>query len=205
MDKKNLLQKLSDIIGVNFSTEERAILADVSPVAPAATPATPATPPATTGDAKEFKTVDGVSVFITGVDTDGKIDPVNSSVYTDATMTTPATDGEYKLDNGMTITVLSGKVAEVSNADEEAQDKAMGEEMKKMVSQMSVQSAKIEALEKLITKSNEATLLLTKTVTKILDTPVNFQMNIETPKAKKTYDELSPLQKIQFNRGEITL
>jgi len=199
-NKTSLFKKLGDIIKANFSKEEQTLLADV-----ATPPASTTTPVATAGEAKEFKTVDGISVFITGVSADGKIDPTTSSAYSDSTATTPVLDGTYSLDNGMTITVASGKVTEVSTPSEEAKDTAVGEEMKKMVAQMSAQNAKIEALEKLITKSNEAAVLLTKTVKTILDTPVEFKMSVEKEKVKRTFEDLSPVEKIKYRNGELEL
>lgn len=196
MEKNTLLKKLSDIIGLTFSKEERQLLSEVAP-APVEVKA---------DDVKEFKTAEGVSLFISGVTPEGKIDPTTASVYTDVAMITPAPDGKHKLDNGVEITVVSGKVTEVTEPTVPAPAPAITEEeLNKVVAQISAQETQLAELKALLTKTNEATVLLSTTVQKILDTPVNFQMNTETTKVKRTFDDLSPLERIQYNRGEITL
>jgi len=64
----------------------------------------------------EIKTQDGVSLYTT----DELV--LEAAVYTDAEMTTTATDGDYTLEDGRVISVLNGMVAEIATPEEEAQD-----------------------------------------------------------------------------------
>lgn len=67
----------------------------------------------------EVKLKDGTSLFIV-VDNEGKVN-TGQAVYTDATMATPAVDGDYETADGLMVSVLGGTVAEVATAQEENQ------------------------------------------------------------------------------------
>jgi hypothetical protein len=72
----------------------------------------------------DVKANDGaVLLRITGdIATDSKVEVINE----DGSLA-DAKDGEFKLEDGTSITVLAGKIAEVSTAAEEASDEAEGE------------------------------------------------------------------------------
>jgi len=67
----------------------------------------------------EVKLKDDTSLFIV-VDNEGKVN-TGQAVYTDATMATPAPDGDYVTTDGLMVSVLGGTVAEVATAQEENQ------------------------------------------------------------------------------------
>jgi len=116
----------------------------------------------------------------------------------------PAPDGTYILEDGNSITVMSGKVSEVSTAQEEGQDAT---EMAQLKAQFSTQKTELEAmvtkfssekseLVKEITELKKVQLATLQTLDKILNVPVE---TIDLESKGKSYEDMSPAEKYRHD------
>lgn len=147
--------------------------------------------------AKEFKTADGVSVFVTGVDTDGLIDPTKCKAFSDAAATMPMADGEYTFADGSSITIAGGIITEVESAAGAATEppNPMADMAIKMAAQEKSFSVKLadqkkafdEEIKKLqnINQSNAAIMI------KMMDQPIYTA----EPTKTKEYKDMSAAEK----------
>jgi len=199
-DKSNLLGKAFKALKEAFTPEEITELnTHLNP--PVAAPVVAAEAP------KEFKTKEGVSVFITGADADGNIVPTTSKAFSDAAGTTPVLDGEYVFDNGTSITVAAGIVTEVENAAAVSTETA--DPMAEMAVQMSAQKDAFELklaaqktwFEKEIADLKEANKVAFKTIDKILNTPI-VTTNLSAERVEKPVSEMNNYELLRYNRGE---
>lgn len=199
-DKSNLLGKAFKALKEAFTPEEITELnTHLNP--PVAAPVVAAEAP------KEFKTKEGVSVFITGTDADGNIVPTTSKAFSDAPGTTPVLDGEYVFDNGTSITVAAGIVTEVENAAAVSTETA--DPMAEMTVQMSAQKDAFELklaaqktwFEKEIADLKEANKVAFKTIDKILNTPI-VTTNLSAERVEKPVSEMNNYELLRYNRGE---
>ena len=151
---KEVFKKLKDLISVHFSTEEQTKLNEL----PTPIPAPLATSPAPT--AKEFKTAEGLSLFIVG---DSPL--VDATVFADAQCTTPIADGNYNIE-GSTLVIAGGKITEVVSKENAPAESA---EMAAVVTQMKAEKV---AFDSQLAELKTDVIFLKKVIATILETPV---------------------------------
>lgn len=195
--KKTIVTLLSNVV----PAEQLQVVKDW--VKLAETP--PATPdPNAPAASKEIKTKDGKVLSITG----------ELAVGSEIKEKAPEglkdlADGDYVLidDAGkeLPISVIGGKIAEISTVQEEQKDPAEGEMAKQVATLTTQLSEQKKSNEKLITdlKTELASVKgqvvdLSNTLIKILEAPIN----LSAPKIEKKLDEMSNAEKVRFNRGE---
>lgn len=221
MDIQNIFKKIQLAISEKLSKEEKQALKDnivklnEQMAAPAA-----ATDPNAAPAAKTVKTQDGTTTLSYTGDLTPNVTEINI-VNPDGT-TAPAPDNTYTLEDGTSITVMGGKVMEVSTAQEEGQDTT---EMTKAVQQMEAKfSTQTKEIEKSYSvklaeqkKDFETQLVQLKAVvlhnSKLLDAIVNTPVDTidtDTKVAKfskeltdEEYNKLSNADKVKYNRGKL--
>ena len=148
-------------------------------------------PPAETPVApKEFKTKDGVSLFIVGEKPE-----VGLAVFSDIEGVTPAADGEYIFEE-YTIMVVGGLITEVKPYETEPE---VNHEMAAKMEALSKENADLKAnLELSNAKQSELVALFKR----ILDTPVDVKQTVNTPEPV-SYDNMSKADQVRYNRGKL--
>lgn len=158
------------------------------------------------GTPMEFKTKDGVSVFISGLGADGKV-AKDLKVFTDAAGTIAAADGPIILEDGSTVTVVGGVITDVK-APEPAKDP-----VQEAAVQMSAHKANLERSfevrlqkQKLefqveLEKVRKTNAVLAKTIEKILDTEIVIQ-TAQKEKKLKSKEDMTSAELVRHNRGE---
>lgn len=186
-----------------FLPEEMVLLAEE--LKAAVTPPAPTDLPASK-EAKEMKTKDGVSLFIDGLDADGKPVKNTSKAFADKAATSPMNDGDYILDNDMIVTVASGIVTDFKPAqdlippvgdmaDMKAQLAEHKKELEKANTKLADQETDFKAELEKMKKTN---LVLLKFMDKIVNAP------IVTPAKTgelKPVSEMSNAEKMRHERG----
>ena len=196
----NVISKIKDFIITKLSVDERVALEGLNPVAAPATMPTEEKKPSTEQTPevkmKEAKTVDGL-VFAY----DGEL--VIGTAIMDITSgtATPIMDGEYTMEDGNVVKILSGVVAEIASKEaevetaktpEEKEKALVPEEMKKDMYQMSAVQVSLQS--ELVSLKKQV-ILLNKVVNEILNTPIQNET-----KVSKNWEELSPLEKYRLSK-----
>jgi len=191
----NVISKIKDFIITKLSVDERVALEGLNPVAaPAQLPVDenkPSTEQTPEVKMKEAKTVDGL-VFAY----DGEL--VIGTAIMDITSGTasPVMDGEYTMEDGNIVTIVSGVVAEIASKAEEAPElpEVVAPELK-MPDMKTQMSAMQVSLESQISSLKKQVVLLNKVVNEILNTPIQNET-----KVSKNWEELSPLEKFRLSK-----
>lgn len=192
----NVISKIKDFIITKLSVDERVALEGLNPVAAPATmpvdenkPSTEQTPEV---KMKEAKTVDGL-VFAY----DGEL--VIGTAIMDITSGTasPVMDGEYTMEDGNVVKILSGVVAEIeSKKVEEIEAPEVVESELKYPKEMDTKMSAMQvSLESQISSLKKQVVLLNKVVNEILNTPIQNET-----KVSKNWEELSPLEKYRLSK-----
>jgi hypothetical protein len=200
----NVISKIKDFIITKLSVDERVALEGLNPVAAPATMPTEEKKPSTEQTPevklKEAKTVDGL-VFAY----DGEL--VIGTAIMDITSGTasPVMDGEYTMEDGNVVKILSGVVAEIASKEAEVETAKTPEEKEKekekelvpeeMKKDMYKMSAMQVSLESQISSLKKQVVLLNKVVNEILNTPIQNET-----KVSKNWEELSPLEKFRLTK-----
>jgi hypothetical protein len=141
---------------------------------------------------KEAKTVDGL-VFAY----DGEL--VIGTAIMDITSGTasPVMDGEYTMEDGNVVKILSGVVAEIeSKKVEEVEAPEVVESELKYPKEMDTKMSAMQvSLESQISSLKKQVVLLNKVVNEILNTPIQNET-----KVSKNWEELSPLEKFRLTK-----
>ena len=192
----NVISKIKDFIITKFSVDERVALEGLNPVAAPATMPTEEKKPSTEQTPevkmKEAKTVDGL-VFAY----DGEL--VIGTAIMDITSgtATPVMDGEYTMEDGNVVKILSGVVAEIeSKKVEEVEAPEVVESELKYPKEMDTKMSAMQvSLESQISSLKKQVVLLNKVVNEILNTPIQNET-----KVSKNWEELSPLEKFRLSK-----
>ena len=139
----------------------------------------------------EVKLKDGTSLFIVGVDKDGKVD-VNQPAFTDSAMTTPAPDGDYVVADGSTISVLSGAVAEVATANEESTEPmdALKAEIETLKAQLVAKDSEVINANKEATEIKASFETISTEFVALKSIVIGSGAKFETPKQEFKNDKL---------------
>lgn len=190
-------EKLLSIIGVDKTTEIKVALSEMQPVAPT-------TPIALS----EMKAIDetGSEVMLT---IDGEV-VVSTPVMVAGA---PAINGKYTLESGVTIVVVDGLIAEVIEEKAEEPAPVVENNMATQLSELTKRIEKFEGKFSALQKENtdlkislaKQSKVLTNAVS-VLDSVMDIPMAMSvtdssTPSVKKSYDEMSNIEKVKFNRG----
>lgn len=188
----NVISKIKDFIITKLSVDERVALEGLNPVAAPSTMPTDENKPSTEQTPevkmKEAKTVDGL-VFAY----DGEL--VIGTAIMDITSGTasPVMDGEYTMEDGNVVKILSGVVAEIASKAEEAPEVVAPElNVPDVNTQMSAMQVSLESQ---ISSLKKQVVLLNKVVNEILNTPIQNET-----KVTKNWDELSSLEKFRLTK-----
>ena len=188
----NVISKIKDFIITKLSVDERVALEGLNPVAAPSTMPTDENKPSTEQTPevkmKEAKTVDGL-VFAY----DGEL--TNGTAIMDITSGTasPVMDGEYTMEDGNVVKILSGVVAEIASKAEEAPEVVAPElNVPDVNTQMSAMQVSLESQ---ISSLKKQVVLLNKVVNEILNTPIQNET-----KVTKNWDELSSLEKFRLTK-----
>lgn len=198
---KQIKDKAMKTLSELFSKEEIVILqaelaaSVVAPVVPLA-----AAP-------KEFKTKDGVSIFITDADAEGNPVATTSKAFSDANGLVAMANGDYVLENGNTLTIADGIVSVVKEV-EVAPDPDPMAEMKTQLSAHTKEldktyAVKLAAIETKFTteldKVKTTNKVLLATIDKILNAPIK-----STPSTgvEKKREDMTNNEKVRNDRGE---
>jgi hypothetical protein len=114
-------------------------------------------------------------------------------------------DGEYTMEDGNVVKILSGVVAEIASKEAEVETAKTPEEKEKekekelvpeeMKKDMYKMSAMQVSLESQISSLKKQVVLLNKVVNEILNTPIQNET-----KVSKNWEELSPLEKFRLTK-----
>jgi hypothetical protein len=192
----NVISKIKDFIITKLSVDERVALEGLNPVAEKPTMPTEEKKPSTEQTPevkmKEAKTVDGL-VFAY----DGEL--VIGTAIMDITSGTasPVMDGEYTMEDGNVVKILSGVVAEIeSKKVEEVEAPEVVESELKYPKEMDTKMSAMQvSLESQISSLKKQVVLLNKVVNEILNTPIQNET-----KVSKNWEELSPLEKFRLSK-----
>ena len=192
----NVISKIKDFIITKLSVDERVALEGLNPVAAPATMPTEEKKPSTEQTPevkmKEAKTVDGLVFAYDGELTIGTaiMDITNGTA-------TPIMDGEYTMEDGNVVKILSGVVAEIeSKKVEEIEAPEVVESELKYPKEMDTKMSAMQvSLESQISSLKKQVVLLNKVVNEILNTPIQNET-----KVSKNWEELSPLEKYRLSK-----
>jgi hypothetical protein len=192
----NVISKIKDFIITKLSVDERVALEGLNPVAAPATMPTEEKKPSTEQTPevkmKEAKTVDGL-VFAY----DGELTIGTAIMDITSGTATPIMDGEYTMEDGNVVKILSGVVAEIeSKKVEEIEAPEVVESELKYPKEMDTKMSAMQvSLESQISSLKKQVVLLNKVVNEILNTPIQNET-----KVSKNWEELSPLEKYRLSK-----
>ena len=192
----NVISKIKDFIITKLSVDERVALEGLNPVAAPATMPTEEKKPSTEQTPevkmKEAKTVDGL-VFAY----DGELTIGTAIMDITSGTATPIMDGEYTMEDGNVVKILSGVVAEIeSKKVEEVEAPEVVESELKYPKEMDTKMSAMQvSLESQISSLKKQVVLLNKVVNEILNTPIQNET-----KVSKSWEELSPLEKYRLSK-----
>ena len=192
----NVISKIKDFIITKLSVDERVALEGLNPTAEKPTmpvdekkPSTEQTPEV---KLKEAKTVDGL-VFAY----DGELTIGTAIMDITSGTASPVMDGEYTMEDGNVVKILSGVVAEIeSKKVEEVEAPEVVESELKYPKEMDTKMSAMQvSLESQISSLKKQVVLLNKVVNEILNTPIQNET-----KVSKNWDELSSLEKFRLTK-----
>ena len=188
----NVISKIKDFIITKLSVDERVALEGLNPVAAPSTMPTDENKPSTEQTPevkmKEAKTVDGL-VFAY----DGELTIGTAIMDITSGTASPVMDGEYTMEDGNVVKILSGVVAEIASKAEEAPEVVAPElNVPDVNTQMSAMQVSLESQ---ISSLKKQVVLLNKVVNEILNTPIQNET-----KVTKNWDELSSLEKFRLTK-----
>ena len=192
----NVISKIKDFIITKLSVDERVALEGLNPVAAPSTMPTDEKKPSTEQTPevkmKEAKTVDGL-VFAY----DGELTIGTAIMDITSGTATPIMDGEYTMEDGNVVKILSGVVAEIeSKKVEEVEAPEVVESELKYPKEMDTKMSAMQvSLESQISSLKKQVVLLNKVVNEILNTPIQNET-----KVSKSWEELSPLEKYRLSK-----
>ena len=192
----NVISKIKDFIITKLSVDERVALEGLNPVAAPATMPTEEKKPSTEQTPevkmKEAKTVDGL-VFAY----DGELTIGTAIMDITSGTASPVMDGEYTMEDGNVVKILSGVVAEIeSKKVEEIEAPEVVESELKYPKEMDTKMSAMQvSLESQISSLKKQVVLLNKVVNEILNTPIQNET-----KVSKSWEELSPLEKFRLSK-----
>lgn len=192
----NVISKIKDFIITKLSVDERVALEGLNPVAAPATMPTDEKKPSTEQTPevkmKEAKTVDGL-VFAY----DGELTIGTAIMDITSGTASPVMDGEYTMEDGNVVKILSGVVAEIeSKKVEEVEAPEVVESELKYPKEMDTKMSAMQvSLESQISSLKKQVVLLNKVVNEILNTPIQNET-----KVTKNWDELSSLEKFRLTK-----
>ena len=192
----NVISKIKDFIITKLSVDERVALEGLNPVAAPATMPTEEKKPSTEQTPevkmKEAKTVDGL-VFAY----DGELTIGTAIMDITSGTASPVMDGEYTMEDGNVVKILSGVVAEIeSKKVEEVEAPEVVESELKYPKEMDTKMSAMQvSLESQISSLKKQVVLLNKVVNEILNTPIQNET-----KVSKSWEELSPLEKFRLTK-----
>ena len=192
----NVISKIKDFIITKLSVDERVALEGLNPVAAPATMPTEEKKPSTEQTPevkmKEAKTVDGL-VFAY----DGELTIGTAIMDITSGTASPVMDGEYTMEDGNVVKILSGVVAEIeSKKVEEIEAPEVVESELKYPKEMDTKMSAMQvSLESQISSLKKQVVLLNKVVNEILNTPIQNET-----KVSKSWEELSPLEKYRLSK-----
>lgn len=192
----NVISKIKDFIITKLSVDERVALEGLNPVAAPSTMPTDEKKPSTEQTPevkmKEAKTVDGL-VFAY----DGELTIGTAIMDITSGTASPVMDGEYTMEDGNVVKILSGVVAEIeSKKVEEVEAPEVVESELKYPKEMDTKMSAMQvSLESQISSLKKQVVLLNKVVNEILNTPIQNET-----KVSKSWEELSPLEKFRLTK-----
>ena len=192
----NVISKIKDFIITKLSVDERVALEGLNPVAAPSTMPTEEKKPSTEQTPevkmKEAKTVDGL-VFAY----DGELSIGTAIMDITSGTASPVMDGEYTMEDGNVVKILSGVVAEIeSKKVEEIEAPEVVESELKYPKEMDTKMSAMQvSLESQISSLKKQVVLLNKVVNEILNTPIQNET-----KVSKNWEELSPLEKYRLSK-----
>lgn len=192
----NVISKIKDFIITKLSVDERVALEGLNPVAAPSTMPTDEKKPSTEQTPevkmKEAKTVDGL-VFAY----DGELSIGTAIMDITSGTASPVMDGEYTMEDGNVVKILSGVVAEIeSKKVEEVEAPEVVESELKYPKEMDTKMSAMQvSLESQISSLKKQVVLLNKVVNEILNTPIQNET-----KVSKNWEELSPLEKFRLTK-----
>ena len=192
----NVISKIKDFIITKLSVDERVALEGLNPVAAPATMPTEEKKPSTEQTPevkmKEAKTVDGL-VFAY----DGELTIGTAIMDITSGTASPVMDGEYTMEDGNVVKILSGVVAEIESkkVEEIEAPEVIAPELKYPKEMDTKMSAMQVSLESQISSLKKQVVLLNKVVNEILNTPIQNET-----KVSKNWEELSPLEKYRLSK-----
>jgi hypothetical protein len=192
----NVISKIKDFIITKLSVDERVALEGLNPVAAPSTMPTEEKKPSTEQTPevkmKEAKTVDGL-VFAY----DGELTIGTAIMDITSGTASPVMDGEYTMEDGNVVKILSGVVAEIeSKKVEEVEAPEVVESELKYPKEMDTKMSAMQvSLESQISSLKKQVVLLNKVVNEILNTPIQNET-----KVTKNWDELSSLEKFRLTK-----
>ena len=192
----NVISKIKDFIITKLSVDERVALEGLNPVAAPSTMPTEEKKPSTEQTPevkmKEAKTVDGL-VFAY----DGELTIGTAIMDITSGTASPVMDGEYTMEDGNVVKILSGVVAEIeSKKVEEVEAPEVVESELKYPKEMDTKMSAMQvSLESQISSLKKQVVLLNKVVNEILNTPIQNET-----KVTKNWEELSSLEKFRLTK-----
>ena len=192
----NVISKIKDFIITKLSVDERVALEGLNPVAAPSTMPTDEKKPSTEQTPevkmKEAKTVDGL-VFAY----DGELTIGTAIMDITSGTASPVMDGEYTMEDGNVVKILSGVVAEIeSKKVEEVEAPEVVESELKYPKEMDTKMSAMQvSLESQISSLKKQVVLLNKVVNEILNTPIQNET-----KVTKNWEELSSLEKFRLTK-----
>jgi len=192
----NVISKIKDFIITKLSVDERVALEGLNPVAAPSTMPTDEKKPSTEQTPevkmKEAKTVDGL-VFAY----DGELTIGTAIMDITSGTASPVMDGEYTMEDGNVVKILSGVVAEIeSKKVEEIEAPEVVESELKYPKEMDTKMSAMQvSLESQISSLKKQVVLLNKVVNEILNTPIQNET-----KVSKNWEELSSLEKFRLTK-----
>ena len=192
----NVISKIKDFIITKLSVDERVALEGLNPVAAPSTMPTDEKKPSIEQTPevkmKEAKTVDGL-VFAY----DGELTIGTAIMDITSGTASPVMDGEYTMEDGNVVKILSGVVAEIeSKKVEEIEAPEVVESELKYPKEMDTKMSAMQvSLESQISSLKKQVVLLNKVVNEILNTPIQNET-----KVTKNWDELSSLEKFRLTK-----
>lgn len=192
----NVISKIKDFIITKLSVDERVALEGLNPVAAPSTMPTDEKKPSTEQTPevkmKEAKTVDGL-VFAY----DGELTIGTAIMDITSGTASPVMDGEYTMEDGNVVKILSGVVAEIeSKKVEEVEVPEVVESELKYPKEMDTKMSAMQvSLESQISSLKKQVVLLNKVVNEILNTPIQNET-----KVSKNWEELSSLEKFRLTK-----
>jgi hypothetical protein len=192
----NVISKIKDFIITKLSVDERVALEGLNPVAAPSTMPTEEKKPSTEQTPevkmKEAKTVDGL-VFAY----DGELTIGTAIMDITSGTASPVMDGEYTMEDGNVVKILSGVIAEIeSKKVEEVEAPEVVESELKYPKEMDTKMSAMQvSLESQISSLKKQVVLLNKVVNEILNTPIQNET-----KVSKNWEELSSLEKFRLTK-----